>query len=94
MASRITAKASWPVTVAVVDRGLRYEFLDLDGVRTLDGDLGKLLVFDLDVLVFGYGIPLHDILALDHLALPESIFWSLMRLPVFRLSRLKLTFSL
>ena len=62
MASRMTANASWPtlilgrevigrVAIAIVDRRLWHELLDVDGVRAFDGDFGELFVLDGHVLV-------------------------------------------
>src|SRR6476659_3593596 len=67
MASRITAKASWPtfvlgrevirrVAVAIVDGDLRDELLDVDRVAALDGDIRQLIVLDNDKLVFADGV--------------------------------------
>ena len=41
------------VAIAIVDRSLGHELLDVDRMRAFDRDLGELLVFDLDVLALG-----------------------------------------
>src|SRR5262245_6219330 len=80
-------------TKAVVNRCLRHELPDFSGVRALDREFCQLLIFDLDVLVLAYLVAFNDIFAGN--GLPSlRVDWSLIRLPVLRLSRLKLTFSL
>ena len=54
------------VPEAIVDRGLRHELLDLDGVAAFDGDVGQLVVFDLDVGVLADGVAF-DLLLGGHL---------------------------
>src|SRR5215510_8698715 len=46
------------VAVAVVDRGLGYELLDVNGVRAFNRDVGELVILNLDVGVLADGIAL------------------------------------
>jgi len=55
------------VAVAVVDRCLGYELLDLDRVRAFDGDLDEFRILDLDVLV------LPDLVAFDHVLATDGL---------------------
>ena len=55
------------VAVAVVDRCLRHELLDLYRVRAIDRDVGEFLILDLDILVLADSIAFDLLLVLDDL---------------------------
>jgi hypothetical protein len=80
--------------VALVDLDFRHKLINVDGASAFDLNGVKLLVLNNEVLAFGNFIAARCVLPGDYSAVSESTFCCLNRLPVFRLSRLKLIFSL
>jgi hypothetical protein len=72
----MTANACWPtvrhdvvgvIEVELVDFLLRYELVDLDGARALDGHRLELLGLELDILALAHFVTLDDIGCVDFL---------------------------
>jgi hypothetical protein len=82
------------IDIALVDLAPRNELVDVDGARAFKLNGLELLVLDKEILAFADLIPSRSVLPRGTTSpVSESTFCCLSRFPVFRLMRLKLTFS-